>query len=98
MGGFGWEVFIRISKCDQGSDRWQQLELASELESDLQGIVDWGSKWFVDFNDGKTQLIPFDWSNNTGAIGVKMDGSVLEEKLSFKMVGLIFCSKLDALT
>ena len=98
MGGFGWEVFIRISTCDQGSDRWQQLELASELESDLQGIVDWGSKWFVDFNDGKTQLIPFDWSNNTGAIGVKMDGSVLEEKLSFKMVGLIFCSKLDALT
>ena len=24
-----------------------------------------------------------------------MDGSVLEEKLSFKMLGLTFCSKLD---
>ena len=24
------------SKCDQASDLWQQLELASELESDLQ--------------------------------------------------------------
>ena len=23
------------SKCDQASDLWQQLELASELESDL---------------------------------------------------------------
>ena len=23
-------------KCDQASDLWQQLELASELESDLQ--------------------------------------------------------------
>ena len=23
------------SKCDQASDRWQQLELVSELESDL---------------------------------------------------------------
>ena len=23
------------SKCDQASDQWQQLELASELESDL---------------------------------------------------------------
>ena len=23
------------SKCDRGSDLWQQLELASELESDL---------------------------------------------------------------
>ena len=28
------------SKCDQASDLWQQLELASELESDLRGIVD----------------------------------------------------------
>ena len=25
-----------FSKCDQASDLWQQLELASELESDLQ--------------------------------------------------------------
>ena len=25
----------RCSKCDQASDLWQQLELASELESDL---------------------------------------------------------------
>ena len=29
------------SGCDQASDLWQQLELASELESDLQGTVDW---------------------------------------------------------
>ena len=29
------------SKCDQTSDMWQQLELASELESDLQDTVDW---------------------------------------------------------
>ena len=28
------------SKCDQASDLWQQLKLASELESDLQDIVD----------------------------------------------------------
>ena len=24
-----------FSKCDQASDQWQQVELASELESDL---------------------------------------------------------------
>ena len=42
------------SKCDQACDLWQQLELASELESDLQDIVDWGRKWLVDFNAGKT--------------------------------------------
>ena len=29
----------------------------------------------------------FDPSNNTGAIDVKMDGSVLEEKSFFKMLG-----------
>ena len=28
------------SKCDQASDLWQQLELASELESDLRGTMD----------------------------------------------------------
>ena len=62
----------------QASDLWQQLELASELESDLRDTVDW--KWLVDFNAGKTQLVSFDRSNNNGSIDVKMDGSVLEEK------------------
>ena len=51
-------------KCDQASDLWQQLELASELESDLRDTVDWGKKWLVDFSSGKTQLVSFDWSNN----------------------------------
>ena len=83
------------SKCDQASDLWQQLELASELEFDLRNTVDWGRKWLVDFNPGKTQLVSFDRSKNTGAIDVKMDGSVLEEKTSFKMLGLTFSSKLD---
>ena len=71
---------------------WQQLELASELESDLRDTVGWGRNWFVDFNTGKTQLVSFDWSNNTAAIDVKMDGSVLEEKSPFKMLGLTFSS------
>ena len=39
--------------------------------------------------------VSFDWSNDIGAIDVKMDGSVLEEKSSFKMLGLTFSSKLD---
>ena len=30
--------------CDQASDLWQQLELASELEFDLQDTVDRGKK------------------------------------------------------
>ena len=57
--------------------------------------VDWGRKWLVDFNVGKTHLVSFARSNNTGAIDLKMAGSVLEENSSFKMVGLTFSSKLD---
>ena len=49
----------------------QQLELASELESDLRDTVDWGRKWLVDFNAAKTQLFSCGWSVNTGAIDPK---------------------------
>ena len=41
-----------------------------------------GQKWLGYFNTGKTILTSFDWSNNTGALDVKIDGSVLEEKSS----------------
>ena len=71
-------MILLYSRCDQASDLWQQLELASELESDQRNSVDWGKKWLVDFTAGKTQLVSFDLSNNTGSIDVKMDGSVLE--------------------
>ena len=57
--------------------------------------MDWDRKWIVDFNAGKTQLVLFEWSNNIDAIDVKMDGFVLEEKSSFKMLGLTFSCKLD---
>ena len=83
------------SRCGQASDLWQQLELASELESDLRDMVDWGKKWLVDFNAGKTQLVLFDRSNNNGSMDLKMGGSILEEKSSFKILGLTFSSKLD---
>ena len=82
------------SKCDQASDLWQQLELASELESDLRDTVDWGKKWLVDFNARKTKLFHLTSLIN-GSIDVKMDGSVLERKSSFKMLELTFSSKLD---
>ena len=57
--------------------------------------LEWGKKWLVDFTAGKTQLVLFDWSNNTGSSDVKMDGSIVKEKSSFTMLGLTFPSKLD---
>ena len=46
-------------ECDQVSDMQEQLELASELESDLSDTVDWGRKLVVDFKAGKIQLFLF---------------------------------------
>ena len=85
---------ILCSWCNQAYDLWQQLELASELES---GLRDTGLRQnvFVDFNAEKTQLVSFDWSNNTITVDVKMDGSVLAKKSSLKMLEFSFYSKLD---
>ena len=55
--------------------------------------MEWGKKRLVDFKAGKTQLASFDQSNYNGSIDLKMDGSVVEEKSSFKMLGLTFSSK-----
>ena len=81
-------------KCNQASNLLQQLESASELESDLQDTGLW-QEVACYFSAGKTQLILFDRSQIADAIDVKMDGSVLEEKSSFKMLGLSFSSKLN---
>ena len=68
--------------------------MASELESVCE-TLDWGKNWLVHFSAGKTQLVSFDRPNNTGVIDLKMNGSVLEEKSSFKILRLTFSSKLD---
>ena len=83
------DVTTLYSKCDQASNMQQKLELTAKLESDVQDTVVYGRKWLVVFNAGKTQI---DQSNNTGATDMKMHWSILEEKSSFKMLGLSFSS------
>ena len=78
-------------KCDQVSDLWQQLELASEIESDLQTLWTGSRSGLLISVLGKL----LDRSNNTGSIDVKVDGSVLEEISSFQVLDLTFSSKLD---
>ena len=41
------------------------------------------------------KLVFFDRSKNIIVIDVKLDGSVLDEKSFFKILGLTFSSKLD---
>ena len=45
-----------LNVSDLASNLWQQLKLASELESDLRDTVDWGRKYLVDFNSGKNAI------------------------------------------
>ena len=54
--------------------------MAPELGSDLKNTVDCDKKRVIHFNGRKIQLVSFDRSNNTGAIDMKIDGSVLEDK------------------
>ena len=58
---------------------WQQLKLASELESDLRNNDNWARKWLVDFNAVKTQLVLFEQSNSSNDIDLKMDGLFLKK-------------------
>ena len=71
---------ILYCKCEETSYSRQQLQLASELESDQRGTVDWGWMWLVEFSSRETQLISSDWSNNSGAIDVKMMSLFLKEE------------------
>ena len=67
--------------------------MASDFESDLRDTV--GARSGLLISTRKTQLVLLDRSNNTGTIDAKMDGYVLAEKSSFRMLGFSFSSKLD---
>ena len=83
------------STCCQAADLWKQVELTSELGSDLRDTVDWSKKCLVDFNAGNTQLVSFEQSYDIGAINAKMYESILEENSFFQMLGLILFFRLD---
>ena len=55
-------------KCDQVSDLGQQLELTSELDSNLREVVSWGRRRLNNFNAAKTQLASFDCLHGDSAI------------------------------
>ena len=46
-------LMILLSALNVIRHLWQQLELTSELESDLRETADWGRNWLVNFNAGK---------------------------------------------
>ena len=58
--------------------------------------MDWCRKLLVDFiHCSKNSTVLHTQSDNTGTIDMKMNGCLLEEKLSFQILGLTFSSKLN---
>ena len=45
--------------------------------------MDWGRKWLFDFNAGKTHLVLFGGSKNTGAIDVSNGWVCFRRKIIF---------------
>lgn len=41
-------IFKRMNKCN--SNRFYEFKLADDLKNDLQCVVNWRKKWFVNFN------------------------------------------------
>ena len=57
--------------------------------------MEWAKRWQVTFNAGKTHLVSYDRSVNSGNIDIRMGEKMLEEESSFRMLGLSITSKLD---
>ena len=57
-------ILLVSSKYDRASYLYQQLQLASELDSSLQDTVYCCRKWFINFSAKKT--VSFKSSNNIG--------------------------------
>ena len=90
VSGYGFECRCsRLNfyfKCDCASNFWQQVELASVIESDLGDDKEFHKKWLVDFYAGETLHVSFDFNFNYGVIDLKMHVSLLGEKTYFKII------------
>ena len=78
------------SKCDQTPNLWQQLRKFLNWNLTYKTLLTGAGNGFLILMLKKVNLF-----HETGAIDVKMNGSVLEGKPSFKILGLSFSFKLD---
>ena len=69
--------------------------LLNLIKSDLQDSADRGRKRLVNVDGRKIWRFSFDHWNKCGAVYLKRDGSVVDEKWSFKKVECSSSSKLD---
>jgi ribonucleases P/MRP protein subunit RPP40 len=83
------------SCCDKKPTLSDCLEVASELENDLTSATKWGSKWLVNFNANKTQYFSANHYRNNLDLPISMNGDVLEESSTLRLLGLTFSSDLS---
>ena len=74
-------IVLLLLKCDQNYDLGQHFEFASKFESDLRVTLIWSNEWLVNFCATKTQLVSSDNLKNSGALYVKMDGTLMKSYL-----------------
>ena len=46
-------IILHFTEYDRASNLWQELELASNFESDQRASVNWQRKWLLHFTAGK---------------------------------------------
>lgn len=73
-------ILLSALKFDRASHFWQDIELASSLQSDFRYTVNWSWNWLFNLNAVKTQLVLSDFWNKLDVYDAKMDGPVLDEK------------------
>ena len=89
MTSLRWLTFLLGSQTDSLSPALLDLLISSDASiCSTMAFPPWGN------SDHVVVSVSFDWSNNNGSIDMKLDGSVLEGKSSFKILGLT-SSKLD---
>ena len=83
-----------VYDCQEETDAFSMLDQARCLESDLQDIVEWGKKWLVTFNAGKTKLLSVSKCHKATPFSIPMNGKDLPENNSFRLLGLTFSNSL----
>ena len=72
-----------------------RTHFANLLNSDLQGVLDWGSSWKITFNPDKTQLLTISRSKNRNFPPIIMASDQLDELSCLRLLGLDITSSLS---
>ena len=82
------------SCLEKSGSLFEAVELAGSLQRDLDDIVEWGDKWLVSFNSGKTKLLSVNRYHHPNLCEMEMSGSKLTENDSVRLLGITLTNKM----